>query len=50
MKIPLDFFLNLIKQFCEDAGMDDVVKKLNNNMEESEESYVNILIKNFRMI
>lgn len=37
MKIPLDFFLSLIKNFVEEAGFKDIAKAIKNNLEVEDE-------------
>lgn len=40
MKIPLDFFLIIIKKFLEEAGLDDVTKILKKHLEITQEEFV----------
>lgn len=40
MKIPLDFFLKLIKDFLSQAGFEKISKKIGKKLESSEEDYV----------
>ena len=46
MKIPVDYFLYIIKNFLSEVGLDDVVKVLKNHIDFSEEELVRINIKN----
>jgi hypothetical protein len=48
MKIPLDFFLSVIKRFCDELDLKDVSKAVSKNMELKEEEIVNIILI-FRM-
>jgi len=40
MKIPLDFFLNLIKKFLNEIELKDVTKVLNKHIDVTEKEYV----------
>jgi hypothetical protein len=42
MKIPLDFFLNIIKKFLNEVELNDVSKVLSKHIEIDEEEYVRI--------
>jgi hypothetical protein len=42
MKIPLDFFLNIIKKFLNEVELNDVSKVLNKHIEIIEEEYVSL--------
>lgn len=42
MKIPLDFFLNIIKKFLDEIELKDVTKVLSKHIEIDEEEYVNL--------
>ena len=44
MKIPLDFFLNLIKKFLDEIELKDVNKVLSKHIEINEEEYVTIFL------
>jgi hypothetical protein len=47
MKIPLDYFLYIIKQFLDDLEIKDASKVLKNHFEIPETEFVNFFI-NFR--
>ena len=40
MKIPLDYFLYIIKNFLDEVGLDKVSKVLGNHIEIPEEEFV----------
>jgi hypothetical protein len=40
MKIPLDFFLTLIKNFLEQIGMDDISEELKKQITSDDDDYV----------
>jgi hypothetical protein len=44
MKIPLDFFLNIIKKFLDEIELKDVSKVLSKHIEINEEEYVKLFL------
>ena len=49
MKIPLDFFLNLIKKFLDEIELKDVSKVLSKHIEINEKEYVRNIKLIYRM-
>jgi len=44
MKIPLDFFLIIIKKFLDELELKDASKALKKNLELTEEEFVSIIL------
>jgi hypothetical protein len=50
MKIPLDYFLYIIKNFLDEVGLKNVTKVLKNHIDIPEEEFVNFYLKKLTKI